>query len=115
MHGCSMPRVGSTLTTLPPACCHSQAEAAERARAELRSVRDELSKAAADKAAAAAALDAAAGLASAAEADLQGLRAQLEGAQARHAAAAEEAAMLRANLDEVCHALSATQTSMLKL
>jgi chromosome segregation ATPase len=90
-----------TKSHLNSACCPPQAEAAEKARADLRSVRNELAKAAADKEAAAAALEAAAARAAAAEADLQGLRAQLEGARASQAAAAEEAAMLRANLDEV--------------
>lgn len=78
-----------------------QAEAAERARAELRSVKEQLAAAAAEKASAASALEAAATRASAAEVDLEGLRGQLEGVRANHAAAAEEAAMLRANLDKV--------------
>lgn len=46
-------------------------------------------------------MEAAAARAAAAEADLQGLQGQLEGVRASHAAAAEEAAMLRANLDKV--------------
>lgn len=78
-----------------------QAEAAERARAELRSVKEQLSSAAAENAAAAAAVEAAAARAAAAEADLEALRGQVDGVKASHAAAAEEAAMLRANLDKV--------------
>lgn len=64
-------------------------------------MKGQLAAAAAEKASAAAALEAAAARASAAEAGLEGLRGQLEGVRANHAAAAEEAAMLRANLDKV--------------
>jgi hypothetical protein len=83
------------------AVCILQAEAAERARAELRSAKEQLAAAAAENAAAAAAVEAAAARAAAAEADMQGLKGQLDGVKASHAAAAEEAAMLRANLDKV--------------
>jgi hypothetical protein len=83
------------------AVCILQAEAAERARADLRSAKEQLAAAAAENAAAAAAVEAAAARAAAAEADMQGLKGQLDGVKASHAAAAEEAAMLRANLDKV--------------
>jgi hypothetical protein len=64
-------------------------------------VKEHLAAAAADKAAAAAELEAAAARAAAAEGEVQGLRGQLEGLRASRAAAAEEAALLRANLDKV--------------
>jgi chromosome segregation ATPase len=79
-----------------------EVEAAGRARAELRSAKEQLEAAAAEKAAAAAASAAAAARASEAEASLSELRSQLDAAKASQAVAAEEAAMLRANLDKVC-------------